>query len=332
MSRRNTTAQDPLKDERLGPYEKTNRRYIPIRKAGSGKYGNVWYALKARRRNNKQPLLSQLVALKVPVRHTEELITQEVRKLKQLQSTEGCPTSRFPRCFDSSWDETGKLCRWYTMSSISGFTLYNLRMSTTEPIPEGLVSHITIQLAEAFRWLHSQNPPIIHGDFHAANAMIDPSRQDVPGFPNAMVIDFGTAQNGSEAAIAIERRLYFVMMKELAVANVRHKWCLNTQRERHPDCNHDTEWIDFVSVLRNPTCIQNGIYAMGWQEFWARCVFKAIKRRNAATQETKLTVQRCVDEVMRGVAAMSEEECLEAVEYFDTLKPTKISEVSNESP
>ncbi|KAF2650720.1 hypothetical protein K491DRAFT_730774 [Lophiostoma macrostomum CBS 122681] len=333
MLQSNAKSETATDDDRLHLYEKTNRQYIPVLKAGSGRYGNVWLALKADVLHSKKPFKPQLIALKLPTPRNENMLTREVQKLQYLQTTAGSPTARFVTCFHAQWDESHTYCDWYTMTAIPGFTLHDLIVTfacPSLPVPEALVSHVAIQLAEAFRWLHTHDPPLLHGDFHEANVMLDPSKQDVPGFPNVTLIVFGNAKDGTPAALHVERVRYFQMIKELAMVDVGHTWCVNTLREKHADCNHDDEWIEFLKVVRDPRCIQNGQYAMGWQEFWGRCLFKAIKRRDNASQKVKMAVRRRVDLAMQKSAVMGEVDCMEAVEYFKTIAPS--TDVSDGSP
>ncbi|KAF2451830.1 hypothetical protein P171DRAFT_438499 [Karstenula rhodostoma CBS 690.94] len=151
----------------------TNNKYVGITLAGTGITADVWLF------STRAYLKSELPAMKLL-----QTVPEELR-------------ARFTKPLDFSEVENVDNPCWYAMEAIHGFTLSQLRGAAKFSkmiIPQEFVFHVYLQLHEALEFLHTSVPPMIKGDLVAVNVMIDPTTQDVPGFPNVKLIDFGGAQ------------------------------------------------------------------------------------------------------------------------------------------
>ncbi|KAL5380563.1 hypothetical protein PMIN03_004659 [Paraphaeosphaeria minitans] len=184
----------------------TKNRYIGITLAGKGSTAEVWYAIpRATLSGTDLPvdvvsLRSRVCAVKLYRLYASRIyIKNELPAIKRLQTLSGHLRARFTEPLDFS-DEAEKddPC-WFAMKVVQGFTLTQLRKAiflSKRTVPEEFVFHMYIQLHEALKFLHTSDPPMTKGDLVAVNIMIDPTTEDVPGFPNIKLIDFGGAQVG----------------------------------------------------------------------------------------------------------------------------------------
>ncbi|KAL5440960.1 hypothetical protein PMIN05_004687 [Paraphaeosphaeria minitans] len=174
----------------------TKNRYIGITLAGKGSTAEVWYAIPC----DVVSLRSRVCAVKLYRLYASRIyIKNELPAIKRLQTLSGHLRARFTEPLDFS-DEAEKddPC-WFAMKVVQGFTLTQLRKAiflSKRTVPEEFVFHMYIQLHEALKFLHTSDPPMTKGDLVAVNIMIDPTTEDVPGFPNIKLIDFGGAQVG----------------------------------------------------------------------------------------------------------------------------------------
>ncbi|KAL5456009.1 hypothetical protein PMIN07_006838 [Paraphaeosphaeria minitans] len=192
----------------------TKNRYIGITLAGKGSTAEVWYAIPC----DVVSLRSRVCAVKLYRLYASRIyIKNELPAIKRLQTLSGHLRARFTEPLDFS-DEAEKddPC-WFAMKVVQGFTLTQLRKAiflSKRTVPEEFVFHMYIQLHEALKFLHTSDPPMTKGDLVAVNIMIDPTTEDVPGFPNIKLIDFGGAQVGEVGLLLSDNAM-------------DHEWCLD---------------------------------------------------------------------------------------------------------
>lgn len=248
----------------------TKNKYVGITLAGTGITADVWYAIpQAALKDAKFPvdavsLRSQVCAVKLyRFFSSRTYLESELPAMKRLQTVPEELRARFSEPLDLS-EEAEKVndpC-WYAMKAIQGFTLTQLRRAaclSKSIIPQELVFHIYLQLHEALNFLHTSDPPMIKSDLVAVNVMIDPITQDVPGFPNIKLIDFGGAQVGkagvpfSKHAIDSEWHFLYRMTYDLAMLNHTCEYtndpvfAAGGGNERN--CYHGIEFTDFIDTL-----------------------------------------------------------------------------------
>ncbi|KAF2498964.1 hypothetical protein BU16DRAFT_558999 [Lophium mytilinum] len=174
--------------------------YIGVMKAGEGAQGYTYFCVpkhalesSTNHEQKAETLKGQLCVVKI-TKYVHD--TREVTAMKWIKELRDAPTNRFVGLFDEGGlDETAG--RWLAMSPILGPSLREFTMPYSQPrksLPMEFVWHIFHQVFEGIGYLHSRDPPVLHGDFYATNIMLDPIHQDFFGFPNVVIIDFGSAK------------------------------------------------------------------------------------------------------------------------------------------
>ena len=93
-------------------------------------------------------------------------------------------------------------------------------LDSAQSIQQQLVYHFFIHGYQALQFLQEAcNPPVVHSDLHLGNWMLDWSWQEVCGFPNVVVIDFGAAMDHELASPNIfsdDRKAFYRACNKLA--------------------------------------------------------------------------------------------------------------------
>jgi serine/threonine protein kinase len=198
--------------------------YLILQRAGQGLTSEVFFCLRratdpsnstdeSTRDENITAGKSDVVAVKVlhqPFMHSNTEISF-LRRIRSELGNESVSTANrfqeFITCnpgFDihsqTLWIATKAICGSITLSDIE--RQYRKRK---ECVPEEFILHAFLQVSEALLFLHeSCEPPIAHGDVHFGNVLLD-ERQDTPGFPNLVLIDFGSARTVTDMVSQSER-------------------------------------------------------------------------------------------------------------------------------
>ena len=137
-------------------YKTYSERYEFRRKLGAGTGGTVYLG------HDKQ--VDREVAIKVtPIGNASiQKVRHEVDILKKLRH------QSLPQLHDF-WIENQNV--YMVMSYISGHSLDSILKGRSRPTKEQLLD-IGIQLADVVHYLHTQSPPVIHGDIKPGNIML----------------------------------------------------------------------------------------------------------------------------------------------------------------
>ncbi|KAF2789183.1 hypothetical protein K505DRAFT_341477 [Melanomma pulvis-pyrius CBS 109.77] len=201
----------------------TDGKYVPIAHAGSGKHADVWLCIPNPSASTPNANLDgQLVAVKVPAATSRDRLRSEISVLQRIAASAGPLTTHFPTLLDAAYTDTEDPLsdvRWLALAAIPGCTAAQVcSIIRPDPLPEELVLHMYIQITSALRFIHSMTPALAHGDIHEGNIMLDPSKQDIPGYPNAVLIDFGNVdRDPTKAFLDHDRVSFYRMMKWLAM-------------------------------------------------------------------------------------------------------------------
>ncbi|KAF2123140.1 kinase-like domain-containing protein [Lophiotrema nucula] len=195
-------------------FESVPRGFIPIAKAGEGACADVFLCLlntsSSLQWAQKDPL-SALVAVKV-----YKDTAPSVRKLLQGSIERELTTFQFLKkhwyeegaehfiqllSFSSINDnENTESPRWLSTRAVLGSTTLSTVTSTffhaNTTVPEPFIWHTFLQLSSALLFLTSHS--IIHGDLHSRNVLLDPLHRHNSGFPNLVIIDFGSSEEVGE--------------------------------------------------------------------------------------------------------------------------------------
>ncbi|OAG08626.1 uncharacterized protein CC84DRAFT_1174077 [Paraphaeosphaeria sporulosa] len=247
----------------------THNKYVGISLAGKGFTAEVWYAIpRSAFGSINHPadvglLRSHICAVKLYKLYSPQIyLKNELPAMKRLQTIPDELRARFTEPLDFSEAESDNERCWVAMKAIPGFTLTQLRgaaLLSKKVVPQEFVFHMYIQLHKALKFLHTSDPPMTKGDLVAVNVMIDPSTQDVPGFPNIKLIDFGGAQVGkigvplSKHAMDSEWNWMYRMMYDLALLNhtceYTNESVFTTGGGNERNCTHEIDFSDFIDTL-----------------------------------------------------------------------------------
>ncbi|KAF2491112.1 kinase-like protein [Lophium mytilinum] len=185
------------------------KELLSIKPAGSGSFGKVFYCIPrdaledypniAKQPTKKLPgsLKAQICAVKVHSATTMvEQAWAEAEILKYIQQADEFPGRHLSRLLAANIPATG--LSTITMEAVMGPTLdhfWNSYMGRFDSqwMPKEFVWHVFLQLGAAIRFIHSMN--VSHNDLHDGNVMLNMARQDFPGLPNVVLIDFGQANH-----------------------------------------------------------------------------------------------------------------------------------------
>jgi len=259
--------------------------------------------------SGKAPLKTQLCAVKIPSRKNQDTTAREIEVLKCFGLKAGPLAQRFPQFIDAVYvEEPLSSCRWLATTAIPGFNLEQLIEATgPDPVPNELVMHIYLQLGEAIRFMHDME--LAHRDLHPGNIMLDPSKQDVPGFPNVVVIDFGSVKDEARREELVEeRKRFYYVVSQLAMMYRKcrpvHHWASNVK-----DCACDPFWVDFVKVLNEPKpFLYPQDIVMGHVEFQSRFGARAVAIRDSVKPDTRYQIAKLIGKAMQSVKGVTEEE------------------------
>jgi serine/threonine protein kinase len=202
--------------------------YTPISIAGCGNWGVVYFSLrkqdyeaavKNKTVNTFDELRSKLVALKVCPNSPVE--SAEVKTLRAIQaSVDENHRGLFVSLVDHGY-------KWIATEAITpSVSLFDL----VHPIPEELILHILLGMTKASRFLYEGcATPMIHGDFHPGNILIDPTSQTESGLPGLVVFDFDHSKPVEKFEDAWEdfriyARLLLNMLKRHGYGNPIEGW------------------------------------------------------------------------------------------------------------
>lgn len=248
----------------------TKNKYMGISLAGKGCTAETYFAIPQSAVNNTDrtpdaaSLRSQVCAVKLYKMHASRVFfNNELPAMKRLQTVTEALRARFVEPLDNS-DESGKdnAPSWIAMKAIQGFTLTQFRRAvflSKKVVPEEFMFHMYVQLHEAVKYLHTSDPPMVKGDIVGVNVMIDTSTQEVPGFPNIKLIDFGSANIG-KAGVPLSQQLrdqewqwVYRLMYDFATLNHKCEYSkdsdLASGGENKRTCSHGVEFTDFIDSL-----------------------------------------------------------------------------------
>lgn len=257
----------------------TQGRYVGISHAGSGKSCDVFYAIpqvvfkEERTVGTRRTLPSQVCVVKVFKSLYSNYFKKELPALKRLEYVPQQLKARFtePLEFTDGDENDQSRAPWYSMKAVHGFQLTRLFTAVgaiKSPVPAELVFHGYVQLNEAIQFLHNTKPPMIHGDLCDPNIMVDLAQQEISGFPNFKLIDFGDSLAGKDLHEYIslhEKIRLYQLIQEIAWLNhsCKNATALFPTRGLAP-CIHDAEFTDFVDTLDSR--IEAGVYGNGSHE------------------------------------------------------------------
>lgn len=174
--------------------------YTPIAEAGDGMFGVVYFSMRnsdyALAQQNKstntyEELKSKLLTVKV-LKHTASSVYSEVMANLELREAVtnfghyGHHTDAFALV------ENAHLSWLATRAVVPGMMLDEL-VERIQGLPLAVLLQYFIDAVEIVRFINKvANPPILHGDVHGRNILLDPSKPNVLGMPSLVLIDFST--------------------------------------------------------------------------------------------------------------------------------------------
>lgn len=172
-------------------------KYTPICEAGSGLWGVVFFSLRkhdydaamaTKSSNTFDDLRSKLVAVKVCP--NSAIDSAEVKALHAIRDSVDGPNR------NNLLSLVNHGHKWIATKAITpSLSLQELE----HPIPEAFVLHSLLEMTKACHFLYeSCGKPMMHGDLHPGNMLIDASSQTEFGLPGLVVIDFDQAKSVEE--------------------------------------------------------------------------------------------------------------------------------------
>ena len=285
------------------------KKYVRVCMAGKGAQAEVHLCLpeSAIGKTSTKPyyvqqLKAQLVAVKIYDPNQAEFGTThvEVETLQQIeeQLKDDTRISRIIRLIDHDPDHRpGKPCEWIALSTSPGcFSLMDLWKNSSIQIPQELILHIFIQGTEALGFLQETcNPPILQHDVKFGNVLLYPAQQDVAGFPNIVLIDFGAAGTVVNASMLnFDRREFYALLSQLA------KFAEDPSKDG--DAKSSNAWQSFVAFLRR--CSKLSAYTsrqdLKQDEAWEQFGEMAIQRRAKTSKTTLQSLSAMITSIATG--------------------------------
>lgn len=327
----------------------TEGKYIPIKLAGEGREGQVWYAVPTpavyanaeiphptssasylnpprnytdgaiRRRiarvTNMDGLKAQLCAVKLSSSwrsvEKETNILERVQRAARIERVRTRNATITARFTDIT-EVDPRLFDWYSMRAIHGFCLGQKVFESQLHYPEGFIAHMALQLHEAFFWLHGLNPPIVHGDLVRSNIMVDMDHQDFPGLPNIVVIDFGRAKFLGDSRSVITHRITrssYLNAGRRSFYDIVHRFA-TCGLEYDP---HDDVWHRFIQAMA-PALPPFSPAAMEHEEFKTLFYDMLVKRRESISGQQRALLDGWFAEMMRTERYPTDQQIRAAVE------------------
>jgi serine/threonine protein kinase len=174
--------------------------YTPIAEAGDGLYGVVYFSMRnsdfvlaqqKKSTNTYEELKSKLFAVKV-LKHTTTSVYSEVManlELRQAVTNFG----HFAHHRDAfALVENAHVSWLATRAVVPGMVLDEL-VDKIGGLPLAVLLQYFIDAVEIVRFINKVvNPPILHGDIHGRNILLDPTKPNTLGMPSLVLIDFST--------------------------------------------------------------------------------------------------------------------------------------------
>ncbi|CAI6332450.1 unnamed protein product [Periconia digitata] len=253
----------------------TQGQYIPIHPAGTGKSGQVWYALSAKEAfSSSKPspcqLIAKICAVKIfpagvslrtyenSKRHPNDNV-EEVKAMSKISRiAKGDMMRHFPQFIEAliSSDCHHEISPWLSMRAVRGFELQDMLLFARQlktPLPETLVYHCYVQLLRGLEFLH--NNGISKMDIQPVNVMVDAdtTKAEITGLPNFVWIDFGGCKDNIDADNAkIQRGIFYDFIHRLAIqlhvceCEIEDKGRLQVDLCKQ----HDRLWQGFVRIMQ----------------------------------------------------------------------------------
>lgn len=257
----------------------TQGKYIPIHLAGTGKSGQVWYALRKTtalvHKANPSTLVAQLCAVKIfPAAARQTFFTSdtsihpndntpEVATMSTISRlARGNMAHRFPQFLDalSASQLPHTVSPWIAMRAVRGFELQDMVYFSGKlrcPLPEALVYQCFVQLSEGLEFLHTNG--LSKPDIQVLNIMVDVAAEnaEVRGvrLPNFVWIDFGGCEVGERMNAwrrGLERSSFYECVFKLATQRHICKDRVKDASQLQTDIcgKHSAQWVGFVEALR----------------------------------------------------------------------------------
>ncbi|OCK73961.1 kinase-like protein [Lepidopterella palustris CBS 459.81] len=324
-------------------------KYVKVANAGYGNYGEVFFCLPKTAiaaaadgikstppSMDMDKLWREICVVKVQ-RSVEAKFGAkcEVVAMEAIRASESPMCSRLAEILDAD-NSSGDTVDWIATSAIFGPTLCQVsfgwnKVMDYKPIPEEMVCHVFIQLCDALRFLHGLEQPIMHCDIHKGNIMLDPFRQDFPGLPNVVLIDFGNAKmQGNDLFPELEDEAEAVWAKRQDLSDLcdvlwhlatwkrgfeiqydwNPRWGNNLiDQEGDGTLSQEVEWNHFHQFLFHAQRVE-GVY-MGLERIWQKFSPMAFARRAACSAEVFEVIEYVMTSLQTG---MSDEDISRAVE------------------
>ena len=286
---------------------KLQGKYIPLAFAGAGTCGEVFMAIPKKNslKNGKlttktADIRRQICAVKIAV-HPErsEYITphpsfaREIAVLKQLTENKTKSSVRLPElidCMSTGQAETSEPT-WFCMTAVPGFQMMRLEdiaQDICQPLPQALVAHAYLQLQKAVDFLHTRKVPITKGDMQSLNVMVDAARLESTGFPDFVLIDFGSSTVGATAKDCDAEWMWFcVMLNNFAT-------CGKMGLPELADAQSDKDWDYFVTATGEVWLDCCDLDSAGWVKFLDRLTSIAEKAKKNTSEEARECIHRKV--------------------------------------
>ncbi|KAF2806127.1 uncharacterized protein BDZ99DRAFT_539640 [Mytilinidion resinicola] len=279
--------------------------YLPIHMAGEGTNGYAYFCIPKRsitsptNQSDLKKLRSKICVVKVATSRRfrkRDAVKREVDSLLAVQTQGGSLSKRVVQIVDIGGinELAGP---WYAMAPIYGKSLDAFMrpyLIEDKSVPQAFVWHVFFQLFEGLAYLHS--PRMVHGDLCSGSVMLDSAHQDYPGFPNVVLIDFGSY----EAPTGNEEELKEAVASDAWQAyDIVHRLTWRGYQEPKLDPENDLDWANFINGLKDMKRASGNLARrlQGWdtREFLKRFGDIAANRRKGTTPEILQEIQEALN-------------------------------------
>ncbi|KAF2498962.1 kinase-like protein [Lophium mytilinum] len=298
-------------------------KYLPISIAGEGSRGYTYFCIPSKHATistaneiDLKSLRAKICVVKVVASRRKDALDREVATLMAVQLQGGSLAKRIVQVLDlGGVDELAG--PYYAMAPVYGKDLGAFVRSYAiqeKSVPIEFIWHVFLELFSGLAYLHSQR--IIHGDLCTGNVMFDSSRQDFPGLPNVVIIDFGSYEvpTGNEEDLKEE-----MASDAWGAYDAVHRLTWTGYQEAELDPERDPDWANFVNGLNDMKRASGNLARglKGWEpkDFLSRFRHIAAERRKATPPEVLEEVQGALN--LKEIRKTLDEKLRAAVEWHN---------------